>query len=558
MKFTLTLCAFFTLCAGIARAQLSPTITDHPKHQVVTLGSPVTLSVTATGTEPMTYEWIRNSPNQAPFATGRTITVSDITTVSSGRYYCRVSNAGGWATSHSAQVTVIPVATSRPLISLVTHDLIPQRVGDTSSMLTIFFGAQPMAYQWHYNGVAIPGETGNALYKQSVQLSDNGRYTITATNSLGSATSGTFIINATPLGTAPILMNYQVSRRAKVGQPANLRVEAISDGPVTYRWEKNGVTMPGITGPELIFPNVTAADGANYQVFATNAYGTDSSTFLSIWVENPPRLANLSVRSRAGSDLNQLVVGFVVGNPAGGNAPFFMVRGVGPSLAAFGVSGALADPKLTVAHSIRGILSRNDDWGGSSTISDAARSVGAFPLASATSKDAVVYTSFSQGPYTALVTSADDTVGVALAEIYDTTAAPTTYNPRLVNVSARTKVGTGDEILIAGFSVAGDQPLRVLIRAIGPTLGSVFSVSGALADPKLTLYKDATKLGENDDWGGTRELIDTFTAVGAFQLQASTKDAAIVTTLPPGSYTAQITGANGTTGVALVEVYEVP
>jgi len=558
MKLPRAFCAIFALCVGIARAQLSPTITDQPKFQVVTLGSAVTLSVTATGTEPMTYEWIKNSPTQTPFATSRTVTISDISVISSGVYYCRVRNAGGEVVSNPAQVTTIPVSTTRPAVALVTHDVIPRRVGDESRMLAVFFGALPTTYQWFRNGVAIPGETGNALYKRSVQLADNGTYTITATNSLGSATSASFFISAAPLGTVPLFVDYQSRRPARLGLPANVRVAVISDTPVTYRWEKNGVTMPGVTGTELIIPNVTSADGAHYEVYATNAIGTNSSGYLHLEVQNPPRLANLSVRSRVGTGLDELTVGFVVGNPAGGNAPFFMVRGVGPSLATFGVTGALADPKLTIVRSIGGVLSTNDNWGGSPTLSDAARSVGAFPFANATSKDAVVYTSFSQGAYTALVQSVDDTPGVALAEIYDTTASPTTYNPRLVNVSARTKVGTGDEILIAGFSVAGEQPLRVLIRAIGPTLGNVFSVSGALADPKLTLFRGSTPLAENDDWSNTTELTETFRAVGAFPLQPGTKDAAILTTLPAGSYTAQITGVNGTTGVALVEVYEVP
>src|SRR4051812_10640862 len=173
MKFPLALCAIFTLCADLARAQLSPTLIDQPKSQVVILGSPATLSVTATGTEPLTYEWTRNSPAQPVFATGRTVTVSDITVVSSGTYYCRVRNAGGEVVSSPAQVTAIPVSTSRPAVALVTHDVIPRHVGDESSMLAIFFGAQPTTYQWSRNGVAIPGETRNTLYKHSVQLADN-------------------------------------------------------------------------------------------------------------------------------------------------------------------------------------------------------------------------------------------------------------------------------------------------------------------------------------------------------------------------------------------------
>lgn len=556
MKFSLALCAVFTLCIGVARAQLSPTFTEQPMSQHVVVGSTVTLTATVTGSEPMTYEWFKDL-GRTPISTSRTLVLTNVQTTDRGAYYLRATSPGGTRDSHITRVEVVPLTSGAPRFSSGGGGG-PNRVGGTIDLSNSFIGAHPMTFQWLRNGVPIPGATHSAYYKRNAQPSDRGSYTVTATNSLGSATSFPIQIDFSIAPLAPVFVDYSRTRLAKLGQPANLWVVAEGEEPITYRWEKNGVVIPGATGPELTIPNVTSADGANYSVSATNPHGTNSSGFLILQINNPPRLTNLAVRSRAGADLNQLVAGFVVGNPAGGNAPFFMVRAIGPSLAAFGVTGALADPKLTVAHSVRGILSSNDNWGGSTTISDAARSVGAFPLVSPTSKDAVVYTSFSQGPYTALVTSADDAVGVALAEIYDTTAAPTTYNPRLVNVSARTRVGIGDDILIAGFSVAGDQPLRVLIRAIGPTLGNVFSVPGALADPKLTLFRGSIQLGENDDWGGTRELAETFSAVGAFQLQPGTKDAAIVTTLPPGSYTAQVTGTNGTTGVALVEVYEVP
>jgi hypothetical protein len=98
----------------------------------------------------------------------------------------------------------------------------------------------------------------------------------------------------------------------------------------------------------------------------------------------------------------------------------------------------------------------------------------------------------------------------------------------------------------------------VLVRAVGPTL-SVFGVGGTLADPKLEIYSGATKTTENDNWGGTAELKAAFTSVAAFALSAdASRDAALVATLQPGNYTAQISGVGNTSGVALVEVYELP
>ena len=124
----------------------------------------------------------------------------------------------------------------------------------------------------------------------------------------------------------------------------------------------------------------------------------------------------------------------------------------------------------------------------------------------------------------------------------------------LVNVSARTLVTPGDGTLIAGFALGGTTARTVLIRAGGPALNA-FGVGGALADPKLALYSGATKLAESDNWQASSELVDTFTRVGAFHFTARSRDAMLYLTLPPGLYTAQVSGLGSATGVALVEVY---
>jgi hypothetical protein len=109
-----------------------------------------------------------------------------------------------------------------------------------------------------------------------------------------------------------------------------------------------------------------------------------------------------------------------------------------------------------------------------------------------------------------------------------------------------------------GFVLGGSTPTKVLVRGIGPTLG-VFGVPGTVVDPQLALFNSSSvKIGENNDWGGTAELTAAFGSVGAFVLPSTSKNAALLVTLPPGNYTAQVSGVNSTTGVALVEVYEVP
>jgi hypothetical protein len=147
--------------------------------------------------------------------------------------------------------------------------------------------------------------------------------------------------------------------------------------------------------------------------------------------------------------------------------------------------------------------------------------------------------------------------GIVLAEIYDATPAAsyTSATPRLINVSVRKDLGKG---VTVGFVLGGSAPTKVLVRAIGPTLGS-FGVPGTVPDPQLVLFNGASvKIGENNDWGGTADLLGAFNAVGAFALPTTSKDAAIVAILSPGNYSVQVSGTAGTTGVALVEVYEVP
>jgi hypothetical protein len=146
--------------------------------------------------------------------------------------------------------------------------------------------------------------------------------------------------------------------------------------------------------------------------------------------------------------------------------------------------------------------------------------------------------------------------GVAIVEVYEADANPSS----LMNLSCRARVGTGADILIAGFTISGAESKRILIRAVGPTLSNL-GVTGTLADPKLDLIRQGApaataNIASNDNWDAT--LASTFAGVGAFALTPGSRDAALVVTLAPGSYTAQVSGVGNTTGVAIVEVYELP
>jgi hypothetical protein len=361
---------------------------------------------------------------------------------------------------------------------------------------------------------------------------------------------------------APVITTQPAGVTVATGGSATFAVVAAGALPRTYQWRKDGTAITGATSTILTISNAQASDAGNYTVVVTNSLGTATSNPAALFVgspTNPGRLVNMSIRTNAGTGDNTLIVGVALGgaDPAGRKA--VLVRAVGPTLgSAFNVPGALADSVLTVFQGSTQIA-QNDDWGGGFDF----RSVGAFDLAGNPPRDAAIYNpSLAAGSYSIQISGKNNGTGIALAEIYDATPAAsfTASTPRLVNVSARTQVGTGDNILIAGFVIGGSTPVRVLVRAVGPTLGTTFNVGGALANPKLQLFNASnSKVAENDDWGGSDELKTTFKSVGAFAFAAdNSRDAALVIRLEPGSYTAQISGVNNATGVALVEVYELP
>jgi hypothetical protein len=194
-------------------------------------------------------------------------------------------------------------------------------------------------------------------------------------------------------------------------------------------------------------------------------------------------------------------------------------------------------------------------WGGSASLASVFAALGAFALP-ATSADSALFLSLSTGSYTAQVSGVNGTTGVALAELYDADAG----NPptRLINASARAVSSPGSGVLTAGFEIGGSGTDTLLIRGIGPGL-TQYGVSGVLATPEVTVFNSSgASIGTNTGWGGGSALAAVFAQVGAFALQAGSADSALVITLPAGAYTVQVSGTGGTSGIALVEVYEVP
>jgi outer membrane protein assembly factor BamB len=346
-------------------------------------------------------------------------------------------------------------------------------------------------------------------------------------------------------------------------------VFALNPDDGTVRWSY-------LTGDQVNSSPVVAADGSIYvgssdgKLYAFN--GTVPLSIVASWpmfqrnathsgrvrdASTDGQLLSLSTRALAGSGKN-LIAGFIV---QGSGSKVLLLRGIGPTLAQFGVAGPLADPTLTLKIFPSGfIVGGNDNWGSAGDarqIVDDSAAVQAFPLPSG-SKDAVLDAPVPPRAYSAVIDSADGGSGVALVEVYD--AAVNLTGARLTGLSTRGWVGTGEDVLIPGLAIGGHGPLRVLVRAVGPGLAA-YGVAGALARPVLTVYSGQTAIRQNIGWtsdGYKADLAGAAQAVGDFALTDGSADCAVLLTLDRGAYTIQVSGVGGTTGEALVEVYAVP
>ncbi|HEY4990081.1 MAG TPA: hypothetical protein VII09_09755, partial [Opitutaceae bacterium] len=334
------------------------------------------------------------------------------------------------------------------------------------------------------------------------------------------------------------------------GGSLTLSVGVTGDGPFSYQWMLNGVPIPGATGPTY----AASVSGA-YSVSISNPVATAVSGSVLVGVEN--RLINVSTRAIVQTGGAIAIAGFVIHGPAGVPKQV-LIRGVGPALAEFSVSGILANPTITLFGPTNTEMASNTGWGSNADptqIAAVSAEVGAFALP-AGSADSAMLAALTPGSYSVELSGVGSTTGVGLVEVYE---VDTSDSSLLVNISTRAEVGTGANVLIAGFVVHGTQPATVLVRAVGPSL-SAFGVTGVLAQPILTLFDSTgTSFAGNTGWGtnaDTARIVSVSSEVGAFALPSGSADSALVLTLAPGTYSAEVTGVGGSTGIALVEVYQ--
>ncbi|WP_221032059.1 immunoglobulin domain-containing protein [Actomonas aquatica] len=615
-----------------------PVITGQPAGGTKVVGGSHTFRVTATGAQPLTYQWRKGGANISG-ATGATLTLSPLTLDNAGDYSVVVSNRLGSATSSTATLTVnrqlkAPTITTQPRDTSV-------RAGSAASFTVVAEGNPLPTYQWRKNGVAISGATSATLTIAAAADADAGRYDVVITNSQGSISSSLVKLTVTSADTAPVITSQPRDKTIGQGTATTFTVAATGVPAPTYQWRKNGAAIAGATSASYTIASPVVADSGAYSVVVTNSAGSVTSrnaqlrvlekvyggTYFGSFGEGRGSFAIVIKDDNTGTflgfdEIAELYVSGTVTVAADGSFSLTVTsetaagsssdRSVGADqsgpIAVIG-KGATAREDVTFSGTIsesgsltgtvtgvpglsmdatREVENENDPrdqvagfYEASSGGSDAVTLTIIAPsgkvllltktaagadagVGTATEDGAISVTTVKNNTVTATVSATSATIEAAVTDSEGNTTEFVGGNDdvlatqRLTNISTRAYVGTGIEQTVAGLVITGEDSKPVLIRAVGPGLGA-FNVSGAIAAPKLDLLEGQTVIATNTGWSSSADA-DEIAAVanlaGAFALDTANADSAILETLAPGVYTAQASGADGGTGVVLIEIYD--
>jgi len=360
----------------------------------------------------------------------------------------------------------------------------------------------------------------------------------------------------------PTISTQPQNTTVLVGSPFTLFVE-ITGSATSFQWFKDGAPIANATDRSYGKSSASDEDAGSYTVTVTTSTGQIlRSTVATLVVEarRKGRLLGLSARGPVGAGDDVLIAGVVVTGGINGTQKPLILRALGPLISSV-VGDAIPNPMLSLFSETQTLLLENRDWGDSAELSQVFLNRGLQVPSAQGGEAACLHVTGNSAVRTVHVRDEGGVEGVALAEIYDYDLEQP-GNPardgqgRLLGISARARVTGGERVLIGGFRIDGNVPLRILLRARGPGLPE--QVSGRMQNPKIELYNSSgVLLATNDDWNGDPLVTTATVAVPGLQaLEPGSRDAALVAYLKDGAYTAVVSGVNGTTGVALVEIYE--
>ena len=350
------------------------------------------------------------------------------------------------------------------------------------------------------------------------------------------------------------------TRNAANNTDSQLFYSYSSDAGVT--WSAN-VAVSAPFNPFLGYPNqnklgdyltIVSDDTGGDVAYAATFNGEEDIYYVRV-APLASQLLNISTRALVQTGEQVLIGGFII---TGSEPKTVIIRGIGPSLTKFGVTGALVDPTLEL-HQGNTILATNDNWKTGANGSSQEAEVEATGLPPANDLESAIVATLEPGGYTAILAGANDGTGVGLVEIYDVSSDDSSV---LANISTRGFVGTSGNVMIGGLIIGAGAGggSKVVVRAIGPSLADA-GVQDVLPDPTLELHDgNGVLIASNDNWkvsdltGQSQE-----TEIRATMLApVNDLESAIVTSLAPGSYTAVVQGKNNGVGVGLIEAYDLP
>jgi hypothetical protein len=395
---------------------------------------------------------------------------------------------------------VAPLILTQPQSLTVT-------AGSSATFSVTGYGVS-LSYQWYFNNVAISGATSSTYTIANTTASQAGSYTVTVSNSIGNVTSSIAVLTVNPLIVAPTITTQPQSQSVNTNSTVTLSVSAAGTSP-TYQWYLNGTAISGATTASYTITNAVASNAGSYTVVITNSAGTVTS--------------------------NAAVVSVIPLAPVFTSQPLSQTVNAGSSVT---LSASGSGLSITYQWYLNNI---------------------AIPGATSSTYTIASVTSASAGSYTVKATNGGGSVTSNAAIL------TVMINPgRLINLSVLSMDGPGSQLLTIGFVTGGAGTTgseNLLIRGSGPALAA-FSLTNYLPDPSITVFTSSTvAVAANDNWGtppsNATAVTSADTATGAFALTStSSLDAALVTNLSSGAYTAQVSGKGTASGFAIAEVYD--